>query len=116
VRTTLVGVAAVAAAGVVVGASAGGSAHPSLRLVDREPIRVRGEHFRPAEVVRLTVILNTSKTARHVRAGTKGRFVATFRGRAWLGACSPGLTVLAVGARGSRALLKLPAAACPPRP
>jgi hypothetical protein len=112
---------AIAAALAIVAAVAAGEStaianRPTLRLVDASPLRVRGDHFRPREVVRVTAATGWAKHSQQVRSGRTGSFVATFRAHARTGACSPGLTVHAVGNRGTRAMLRLPAVACPPDP
>jgi hypothetical protein len=80
---------------------------PSLRLVRKTPLTVRGEEFRPAERVRLRAMLNRGTVA---TANGHGSFVAQFgapKTRCDL------VRVIAVGSEGSHAVLKLlPAPAC----
>lgn len=84
---------------------------PALRLVDRNPVTLKGEHFRSRELVRLSVKTDSGAATRRVRARVSGLFVSEL-GLA-LDRCS-GLYAVAVGARGSRATLKLVEPACPP--
>lgn len=93
------------------GAAGAGAPRPSLAIVDRQPVVVRGAHFGARELVRVTALANGTQTLR-VRATQGGTFVATFRGVA-LGRCA-GLRIRAVGARGHVAAVKLPLPACLP--
>lgn len=87
---------------------------PTLKLVDREPLVVRGEQFRPGE--RVTVTASTGLGPRTVRTTAyRGAFRATFRlpnqpcAAAWL--------VRARGSLGSTATLRLAqSSACIPPP
>jgi hypothetical protein len=93
------------------GATSTGDA-AALRLQDRSPVTVAGSGFERGERVRVTLFRETS-TKRVVRAGRPGTFVVTFTG-ATMSRCDR-VRVLAVGGRGSRAVLKiLPAPACMP--
>lgn len=84
----------------------------ALRLQDRSPVIVAGTGFERGEQVRVTLIRDTS-TWRFVRAGRPGTFVVTFAG-ASVSRCDL-VRVVAVGSRGSRAVLKiLPSPACMP--
>jgi hypothetical protein len=79
----------------------------SLRLVGKTPMRVRGEHFRPGERVRLRAMLYRKTAA---TAGPQGSFLASFQ--APTTRCDR-VRVIAVGSEGSHAVLKLlPAPAC----
>jgi hypothetical protein len=87
-------------------ASASGAAatRPTLRVVDRAPVVIRGAGFAPAE--RVTVVfIARSRMTRRVTATTGGTFVARFR--VVLGRCSR-YSIQAFGSTGSRARL-LPA-------
>lgn len=90
---------------------ASNSAKPSLRLVDRSPLRVAGIGFRAKEQVKLTVAAGGvwQKTLRATRAG---RFTAVVQG-AIIDRCL-GFAVIARGARGSVATLRGMPVACPP--
>jgi hypothetical protein len=85
-------------------ASAGARTAPALRLLDRTPLSVGGEHFAPRERVLVTVRGEVA-AARTVRTGTAGTFVATFRDVA-ASRCDM-LRVVAIGGAGRRAQLKL---------
>ncbi len=81
----------------------------TLKLSSGAPMTLRGAHFRPNERVRVTVTSMLRRT-RQVTASPSGTFVVRFAGAH--DRCS-GLVALAVGARGSRAGLKLPPLGCP---
>jgi hypothetical protein len=101
-----------AIAAVVVGFTAhGGStaraARPVLRLVSSAPLKVKGEHFRAGEHVRVTARAHKASTT----ARSNGIFVITIPGAT---RCDR-VRVVAVGSAGSYAVLKtLPAPACMP--
>jgi hypothetical protein len=84
---------------------------PSLRLVSKEPLVVRGRSFRPAERVRVVVRANRDRV-RRVTATRSGSFTASF-GTVRFVRCI-GLDVRATGSRGSIAVLKLPQPLCAP--
>jgi hypothetical protein len=103
------------AATLALAASAGATRNgprPVLRLTDAQPVELSGQRFRAAERVRVTVVTGATTRSRLVRAGRAGAFVATF---AELSAdrCD-GLSAVAVGGRGSRAVFKLVPLGCPP--
>jgi len=99
-------------AGLVFAAGAGAAAQrPSLAILDRQPLVVRGSHFGARELVRVTARADGEQTLR-VRATRLGTFVATFRG-VEVGRCG-GVGIRAVGGRGSVAVVKLPLPACLP--
>jgi hypothetical protein len=83
----------------------GGARQPALTLVHRTPLTVAGKGFRPVE----TVTIRTADASMRVRVSRLGSFQAQFSGDR----CTNG-TVVAVGVRGDRALLRLPRALCPP--
>jgi len=114
-RTFLVLVAAAAACAVLAGDGAGSGAArpPSLGLVDRAPLRVAGSGFRPRELIRVTARALTQETDT-VRATAAGRIVVAFE-EVSLEPCEAA-TVAAVGARGSRASLKVAPRLCVPPP
>jgi hypothetical protein len=85
---------------------------PALRLLDRQPLIVRGKSFLPRELVRVTVTTEGQRSVKRIRAGATGTFTANFV-PVELDRCS-GLLVVAAGSRGSQARLKLPQPACPP--
>ena len=76
--------------------------HPTLSAQGRHTLTVSGRHFRANERVR--VVLNISRRqVRHATASRRGTFRVTFRGVP-AGPCD-GYAVIAVGKRGSRAML-----------
>jgi hypothetical protein len=104
-------IGAIVAAGAIVlgftvfGGTSSGSSKPSLHVIDRVPLTVRGAHFQRAERVRLTA----GKAAAAAKAGGDGTFVITIQGA---DRCSS-TRVLARGSAGSYVVVKLlPAPAC----
>jgi hypothetical protein len=102
-------------AGVVLAAPAGSLGAPAqaahLRLVETTPLTVRGTGFKPHE--RVKVVYATADLTRTVRtaAGAGGGFVARFAGVHFDACQLP--RIVAVGSRGSRAVLKVVPPACP---
>jgi hypothetical protein len=93
-------VAAVVASSGAAWASAG--AAPTLRLMDRTPVVVRGTGFDPQE--RVAVSLSSgSHSSKTVQATAGGGFVVRFK--TVLGGCAR-YTIQAYGSHGSRALLR----------
>jgi hypothetical protein len=82
-----------------------GTRQPALTIVHRTPLTIGGTGFRPVE----WVTIRTSKASVRVRASRLGRFQAELSGDR----CTSGM-IVAVGARGSRAQLRLPLTLCPP--
>jgi hypothetical protein len=112
-RALFIAVAAVAG-GMLVGALGAASEarrSPALRLADRQPLTLRGVHFRARELVRVQVTADSGTRTRRVRTTASGSFVSQFG--PVLDRCS-GLYAVAVGSRGSRATLKMPQPLCPP--
>jgi hypothetical protein len=93
-------------AAALIAAAPAGAARTTLTLVSRHPLAVRGVGFVPRE--RVAVNVGTHRVV--VRATTLGRVLATFSD---VDRCSAG-TVIAVGARGDRAVLRLPPVMCAP--
>ena len=87
------------------------AARPTLRLVDRYPFVVRGQHFKSSEVVKVVLTTGEQRSIR-LTASEEGAFTANF-GDVKIPPCT-GFVVRAVGVRGSRALVKLPAPDCMP--
>lgn len=81
----------------------------TLQLSGGIPLTLRGANFLPGERVRVTISGELRRT-KQVTATRAGAFVVRFS--AAYDRCS-GLLAVAVGARGSRAVLKLPPLACP---
>ena len=83
------------------------AAKPSLRILQSAPTKVRGEHFRAGESVRVTA----GKRALQTKADRNGYFVITIPGTS---RCDSS-RVLARGSAGSYAIVKLlPAPECLP--
>ena len=83
---------------------------PSLQIAGDT---VRGAHFKPREVVRVTILGPAPRTQRRMRASATGTFTVVVPA---YDPCLESLTILAAGARGDDARLKLPQRACPPAP
>ena len=98
-----------APAGAAADQSATGRA--KLQVFMGAPLVVRGTQFVPNEQVTVSVAA-TQKRMKRTVAGGRGGFVLRFRMS--FERCRSGLTILAVGNRGSRALLKRPPTLCPP--
>ena len=108
---TIVFIVAAAVAAVALGSAAATRPAPALSIAARQPVQIRGVHFLPRELVRVTATSDATETQR-VRASASGSFLVSFDGMV-LDRCS-GLRVRAAGSRGSVALLKLPLPACLP--
>jgi len=83
---------------------------PSLHVAGNT---VRGAHFAPRETVRVTILGPAPRTQRRIRTSATGTFTVQLP---TYDPCNMSLTVLAAGARGDAAQLKLPQRACPPSP
>lgn len=75
---------------------------PTLRLASGTPLVVVGRGFRSAERVTVTASTGSQTVRRSLTADTAGRFTARFKTGT---ACGP-IYVLAVGRRGSRAVVR----------
>jgi len=108
-------VVAISVAALALGAAVahGAAAPPHLRLVAKNPLTVTGAGFLPSERVTLT-ILATKHLLREVKARADGSFSLAVPG-VRIGACT-GARVIAVGGKGSRALVWMPRPACLPVP
>jgi hypothetical protein len=97
-----------------IGSATGGTAgKATLRLLDKQPVTLRGVSFRARERVRVTITSDEFRRARTVRATLRGSFTAQFD--VSLDRCM-GLIATANGGNGSRAAYKLPQPQCPPLP
>jgi hypothetical protein len=104
---------ALAVTAIGVGATAEASKRTArLQLADQKPLKLRGVGFLAGEKVRVRVVAGSARTS-NVDASRAGRFVAGFPTMIPFDRCSA-LFAEAVGARGSRARLKLPQPLCPP--
>ena len=96
---------------VVLVSSADAATGPVLRLVDRQPLTIRGQGFEPNE--RTRVVVTTSVTrAKTVRASAVGVFRVRFD-ELRVPRCG-GVFATARGRAGSLARLKIPLPACLP--
>ena len=84
---------------------------PALRLVDRSPVTLNGQWFRPRERVRVTITSRGLRRGLTVTATARGTFVTEFA--LSLDPCL-GLSARATGSSGSLAVYKLPQRLCPP--
>ena len=97
---------------VLVAAAGAATASPTLSLVSRSPLVVRGTHFEALERVRVTVYART-RLVKSVRASSTGSFRVGF-GDVYVGRCSS-LRAVAIGVSGRSAALKsLPVPGCLP--
>ena len=112
VRQFVCAVVLVGALAVPTLAPGGATGAPTLRLLDRSPLVVRGTGFERHEAVRVVYRAQSTITRRVVANGW-GRFTVTFPV-----AVQPCVTYLlyAKGVVGSRAFLKLPPTMCPQPP
>ena len=101
--------AALLVAAIACGASGASSSKPQLKLVRGN---VQGSHFAPGELVRLSFSGPAPRAQRRVRVRASGSFAAVLP--AAQDPCTSPLAVVARGASGDSARLKLPQRACPP--
>src|SRR5687767_10698631 len=102
----------IAVSGIAVSSAAGTPQKQTLRVVDRDPLTLRGEGFRTRERVRVTL---SAPVAEHkfARATAFGTFRVTFL-EVSTTRCDM-VRAVAVGGQGSRGTVKLlPAPACAP--
>jgi hypothetical protein len=97
------------------GAETTSTARPELRIVRAAPLVVAGARFVPRERVTVRVEAKGERRLRPVTATGVGRFVVRFTSLVYDRCYSP-YRIWAIGARGSRAELKLPRSQCPPPP
>jgi hypothetical protein len=101
----LLAIVAVLVVVVATASSAGtGNRDPALRLTSRQPPIVRGIEFKASERVRVSITAQ-ERVTKVVRASRQGVFVASFP--AMLVTRCDQIRVVAVGRRGSHAVLKL---------
>ena len=82
-------------------ASAPAPPRAAVRISDRDPLTLRGRHFKARERVRLVVTLKRDTRTHKVRASRSGTFQSAFADLKWE-RCGGNLTVVATGSRGSR--------------
>jgi hypothetical protein len=117
VRATLVLLVAVVAA-VAAGVAGGTAAQPRLRIAAEHPLIVSGSAFHPRELVSVRAFGTFGDSSLHARATRSGSFRLRFA--KLTGDPCVLRRLSAVGALGSRAILRLPPGACadfgPPPP
>jgi hypothetical protein len=86
---------------------------PHLVLTVAQPPTVRGTHFAARERVRVTFTAGGDGSVRSIRTSRSGAFVARAPGDFAYSPCGAPLVVVAIGARGDRATLKVPQRECP---
>ncbi|HEY9350896.1 MAG TPA: hypothetical protein VIP75_09410 [Acidothermales bacterium] len=107
-----VAAAAVLAALSIVGSTAAnGAAKPTISVVDRTPVVLRGAGFVSRERVLVIVRTELLRVTQRTTATTGGRFLVRFDGIR-LAPCT-GASIVALGARGHTAQLKLALRECP---
>jgi hypothetical protein len=89
------------------------AAQPTVRFASLVPVSVRGAHFVPGEHVRVTLLAGKTRKARTATATARGVFTLAFGTIAHEDRCSGSMSLVALGARGDRAVYKLPQLACP---
>ena len=98
----------------IAGSAACTETQTRVRMLDPDPLTLRGVDFGRYELVRLTVSLGEKTAARKLRASAVGAFTARFPELRY-GRCGPALSVTAVGSRGHRVSWKLVPLECPDR-
>lgn len=81
------------------------STQPALRVLDKDPLILRGTGFKPAERVKVTVVTQPAQLVRRARASRFGTFVVQFD--TIVDACYGARGAAAVGTRGSKASIVL---------
>jgi hypothetical protein len=89
---------------------------PTLRLMDMQPVVLRGIAFKPLERVRVTINVDGDLHARTVRTTRGGSFVAGFSAVPRLDPCESVLIATARGAKGDKAVMMVGKRLCPPPP
>lgn len=114
-KRTVVALLVVALTAVGAAIALGGSSRsqPHLRLVSGTPLKARGTGFYARERIRATARASGQVRLRRVTTDARGAFTVSF-GALPLDPCG-GFTIVAVGARGDSADLKVPMRECPPK-
>jgi hypothetical protein len=89
---------------------------PTLRLMDMQPVVLRGIAFKPLERVRVTINVDGDLHAKTVRTTRGGSFVAGFSAVPRLDPCESVLIATARGAKGDKAVMMVGKRLCPPPP
>jgi hypothetical protein len=93
--------------------AAAAATKPTLRLSSEQPVTVRGAHFARLERVRVSFSAGGAAATRTVRTTESGALVATAPADFAYSPCGAPLVVIAVGARGDRATLRIAQRECP---
>lgn len=99
----------------VFAASAQAPPRAVVRIADRDPLTLRGRHFKARERVRLEVTLKRATRTHKVRASSSGTFESAFADLTWE-RCNGNLTVVATGSRGSQVAFTVLALHCVQQP
>jgi hypothetical protein len=85
--------------------AASSSPQPTLRMLDKAPLVLRGTGFKRAERVKVSVVTEPVKLVRTTRASRSGTFVVRFD--TFVDACHGARAATAIGMRGSKAAIVL---------
>jgi hypothetical protein len=85
---------------------------PSVRVTQWSPLVVVGERFRPLEPIVVKVTAGTETLVRRLRSSRRGTFVVRFA--AVNSDRCHGVSIIATGAGGRVAKMRLPEFLCPP--
>jgi hypothetical protein len=85
--------------------AASSSPQPTLRMLDKAPLRLKGTGFKRAERVKVSVVTEPVKLIRTTRASRSGTFVVRFD--TIVDACHGARAATAIGMRGSKATIVL---------
>jgi hypothetical protein len=85
---------------------------PSVRVAQWSPLVVVGERFRPFQTVVLEVTAGPKTLVRRLRTSRRGTFVVRFA--AVISDRCNGVSIIATGAGGRVAKMRLPEFLCPP--
>ena len=106
-------IVALTAGGTAIAVGGSNRSQPHLRLSSATPLKARGSGFYAREHVRATARASGQARLRRVTTDARGTFSVSFG--ALSGDPCAGFTIVAVGARGDRADLKVPMRECPPK-
>ena len=93
--------------GCIVASSAAATAHarPALRVVDKQPLVVRGAGFGANELVTLRATWRAKSIVRRIRSGAGGGFTARFTGTTF-DFCAGFTSLRATGARSGTVVIR----------
>jgi len=96
------------------GAATSSQSRPTLRITVGAPLTLRGAGFASRERVTVRVASDRTRTAKRLRASATGGFTVRFDGVS-IYPCTI-TSIVAVGASGRAAAVKMPPAQCPQPP